>query len=221
MWLLPLLSSDRMIQAAASISTHHYPHQGGGGVALQVSQGEESQGTAIVASEANEVKEEKASSRAGAGIASELTPEQLRDLQQLQDRDREVRAHEAAHMAAAAGLVRGGMSFSYQNGPDGRRYAVGGEVSIDSSPVADDPQATLEKARQIQAAALAPAEPSAQDRAVAALAARMALDARIGLVQLSRELADNSPVKERTRSALDAYRGEDPMQQASVLDQTV
>ena len=124
-------------------------------------------------------------------------------------------------MAAAAGLVRGGMSFSYQTGPDGRRYAVGGEVSIDSSPVADDPQATLDKARQIQAAALAPAEPSSQDRAVAAQAARMAMEARVELAQQRHEAADELPVQLSTRNALNAYGREQSTQTPSVLDQIV
>lgn len=107
------------------------------------------------------------------------SPADRQILQQLQARDREVRAHELAHVAAGAGLVRSGASFSYQRGPDGRFYAVGGEVSIDTSPVPGDPQATASKAEQIQRAALAPAQPSGQDRAIAAQAARMAMEARL------------------------------------------
>ena len=151
----------------------------------------------------------------------EYSPEEQQQILQLQARDREVKAHEAAHLAASAGLVSGGMSFSYQTGPDGRRYAVGGEVSIDTSPVPDDPQATLDKAQQIQAAALAPAQPSAQDRAVAARATRMAAEARVELAQQRQAAANDLPVNTSTRSALDAYRGDSRADQASVLDQTV
>jgi hypothetical protein len=86
----------------------------------------------------------------------------------LQARDREVRAHESAHKAVGGSLA-GGVSFSYQTGPDGRRYAVGGEVSIDTGSERE-PQATIAKMRQVIAAALAPAQPSSQDRAVAASA---------------------------------------------------
>lgn len=107
-----------------------------------------------------------------------LSPEAQAEVAKLQARDREVRAHEAAHMAAGGGIVRGGASFQTQQGPDGKAYATGGEVSIDASPVAGNPAATLAKARQIQAAALAPAQPSGQDRAVAAQAAQMALKAQ-------------------------------------------
>lgn len=93
---------------------------------------------------------------------------------QLEARDREVRAHEQAHLAAAAGPhARGGINYEYQTGPDGKSYAVGGSVNIDTSPVADDPEATLQKAQVVQRAALAPADPSGQDMAVAAQAAQM------------------------------------------------
>ena len=91
-------------------------------------------------------------------------------LADLKARDREVRNHENAHRAAAGDLVRGG-SYQYQQGPDGKRYAVGGDVQIDTTPVPDDPAATAEKMQRVIAAALAPAEPSSTDLAVAAEAA--------------------------------------------------
>lgn len=72
-------------------------------------------------------------------------------------------------------------------GPDGRQYATGGEVSIDVSPVAGDPQATIDKAEKIRRAALAPAEPSQADRAVAARATAMANEARIEMQREARE----------------------------------
>ena len=100
------------------------------------------------------------------------------DLAELKTRDREVRAHEAAHSAAAGSLTTGGPQFTYQRGTDGRLYAVGGEVNIDTSAVAGDPQATIQKAQRIRAAALAPANPSAQDRSVATQATRLEAQAR-------------------------------------------
>jgi hypothetical protein len=103
---------------------------------------------------------------------------------ELKVRDREVRAHEMAHMAAAGGYARSGASFSYQTGPDGHRYAVGGEVSIDMS-AESTPEATIIKAQIIRRAALAPAEPSGQDRAVANAATRMEASARQALRQES------------------------------------
>ncbi len=113
----------------------------------------------------------------------ELTPEEQAHVNELRARDREVRAHELAHLAAAGPHARSGASFSFETGPDGRRYAVAGEVSIDTSEVSGDPEATLAKARQVQRAAMAPAEPSAQDRRIAAEAAAMAAQASAELAQ--------------------------------------
>jgi hypothetical protein len=92
-----------------------------------------------------------------------------RKLQQLRSRDREVRAHEQAHRAAGGDHV-GPAQYDYRRGPDGRLYAVDGEVSADLGR-AESPAATLEKMETLRRAALAPAEPSAQDRRVAAQAA--------------------------------------------------
>ncbi|GLH69523.1 hypothetical protein GETHPA_10560 [Geothrix rubra] len=103
---------------------------------------------------------------------------QAREIADLKARDQRVRAHEAAHLTAAGGLARGGASYTYERGPDGVAYAVGGEVGIDTSPVPGNPAATLAKARQIQAAAMAPADPSAQDRSVASAAAALAARAQ-------------------------------------------
>lgn len=111
-----------------------------------------------------------------------LSEADRRLVSQLRARDQVVRAHEQAHLAAAGNLAAGGASFESVKGPDGRQYAVGGEVRIDTSPVQGDPAATLKKAAQIQRAALAPAQPSAQDLAVAARAAAMAQEAQMALM---------------------------------------
>ncbi len=115
---------------------------------------------------------------------SELTEEERRQVDELSRRDVEVRRHEQAHKSAAGSHATGGPSFEYQTGPDGQRYAVGGEVGIDTSPVGGDPAATIRKMQQIRAAALAPAKPSSQDRRVAAETSRAEQDAR---AELSRQ----------------------------------
>jgi hypothetical protein len=96
-----------------------------------------------------------------------LAPQQAAQIQKLKDRDATVRKHEAAHIAAGGPYVHGGAHFEYQSGPDGHAYAVGGEVSIDTSPIPHDPAATIAKMEVVRAAALAPADPSDQDRQVA------------------------------------------------------
>lgn len=99
-------------------------------------------------------------------------------VEELAKVDKQVHAHEQAHMASAGGVARGGANYEYKKGPDGKNYAVGGHVNIDASPVEGNPQATLRKAQTVQAAALAPADPSGDDRSVAAAAAQMAIQAR-------------------------------------------
>jgi hypothetical protein len=106
-----------------------------------------------------------------------LSESEKQQLEALKQRDQEVRAHERAHLSAAGGHAVSGANFTYQTGPDGKRYAVGGEVSIDISPESS-PEATLQKALIIQRAALAPAEPSTQDRRIAMEAEAMAVEAR-------------------------------------------
>ncbi len=112
----------------------------------------------------------------------ELTEEEKQKVQELKETDRKVRQHEMAHLAAAQGIAVSGASFEYKRGPDGVNYAVGGEVSIDSSRE-KDPEATIDKARRISAAALAPSDPSPQDRSVAAKARQMEASARAELAK--------------------------------------
>lgn len=112
--------------------------------------------------------------------------EEIELVRELAARDREVRAHEQAHQSVG-GQYAGAMEFTYKRGPDGQRYAVGGEVPIDVGKVPGDPQATLEKAEQVRRAALAPAEPSTQDRQVAALATQISIEAQNELRQLERQ----------------------------------
>jgi hypothetical protein len=106
-----------------------------------------------------------------------LTESEEREVQRLKRRDREVRAHERAHMAAGAGVVQSGANFTFTRGPDGKMYAVGGEVKIDTS-AENDPDQTIRKMQQVKRAALAPAEPSGTDRAVAARAGQIEARAR-------------------------------------------
>jgi hypothetical protein len=127
-----------------------------------------------------------------------LDQEEEKQVRELEKRDREVKAHEAAHQAGAGGYAKGGASFEYKSGPDGRQYAVGGHVDIDVSPVKGNPGATLRKAQTVQRAALAPADPSGADRAVAAAAAQMA-------AQAQKEMAENPAGRDGGRDPRRAY----------------
>jgi hypothetical protein len=106
---------------------------------------------------------------------------------QLKQTDREVRQHEMAHQTAG-GPYTGGASYDYEVGPDGKRYAVAGEVPIDYGPVPGDPQATVEKMQTVIAAAMAPADPSPKDLQVAAQARQYLLEAKLEAAQKQSEM---------------------------------
>ena len=122
----------------------------------------------------------------------ELSPDEERLVRDLQSRDSEVKAHEAAHQAAGGGMT-GAASYTYQQGPDGKMYAISGEVSI-SMKSGSTPQETIANARQIAAAAMAAGNPSPQDYAVASSARVMEMKARQQLAREQQEelLAQNT-----------------------------
>ncbi len=107
-------------------------------------------------------------------------------ISKLESIDTKVRAHEAAHISAGGGIVTGGADFGYTKGPDGKMYATSGEVPIDTSE-GKSPEETIQRARQIAAAAMAPADPSPQDYRVAATASVMEMRAHL---EQAKELQD-------------------------------
>jgi hypothetical protein len=114
-------------------------------------------------------------------------------INELKLRDQEVRTHELAH-ASVGGPSTGAPSYTFEVGPDGKKYAVGGEVSVDLSTVDGNPRATIAKMQKVHAAALAPANPSIQDTRVAASAARTILQAQSELAAIN--LEDPSKAKD-------------------------
>jgi hypothetical protein len=132
----------------------------------------------------------------GKPAARDASPQEAREtaeeVRRLATRDREVQAHEQAHKAAG-GRHAGAIHLETEVGPDGKRYAVSGEVPIDVSEVKGDPEATLRKMATVQRAALAPANPSSADRAVAAQAAATATQARLELVKGSERETEARP----------------------------
>ena len=127
--------------------------------------------------EEDSARPEKKESESIRSRPQELTAEEQRRVRDLQAADRRVRTHEQAHIAVGGDLVKSGASFTYATGPDDKRYAVAGEVSIDTSP-GRTPEETIPKAQHIRETALAPADPSPQDRSVAAAATQMEGKAR-------------------------------------------
>lgn len=125
-----------------------------------------------------------------------LSEEEVEKVDELKSRDQEVRVHEQAH-AAVGGQYAGSPSYEYERGPDGKSYAVGGEVQIDVSPVNGDPEATIQKMQVVRRAAMAPAQPSAADRAIAAEATNKATQARAELAQMQIETSESGEEGEK------------------------
>ncbi len=177
--IVPRLSTARVSSGTASTDTAPAV---GDRVAISHAGRQQLQGSASGQASTGSAEE----SRAGQAL---LPPDDLdttaqQALQALRQRDREVRLHEQAHLLTAGPFAKGAPQYTYQTGPDGKRYAVGGAVPIDLSAIPGDPQATVQKALTIRRAALAPADPSGADLAVAAKAAALAVRAQQELTRL-------------------------------------
>lgn len=148
--------------------------------------------------------------KAGPKTEKDLNQEEKQELIELQQRDKEVRAHEQAHITAGGPYVQGGASYTYQKGPDDKQYAIGGSVNIDTGAIPGNPKATLEKARTIRKAALAPASPSAQDQKIASQASVLEIQAQQELREKNEEeekTTDSSESnQQRTSFAMKAYQ---------------
>lgn len=185
-------TTNSSISSKSDLSTKHLPPlQQSDSVSL--SQESISRNTQKVDNEEN-----KKPSENSVDDSKEISSEELREIQKLQQRDAEVKAHEQAHLSTAGQYAAGGASFSYQTGPNGKRYATGGEVPIDLSKE-KDPQATLAKMTQVRRAALAPANPSAADRNIAARASMMAAEAMSELNSISSNNVNNENSPQSTQ----------------------
>jgi hypothetical protein len=166
------------------------------------------EGTEEAAEEgAQEASERSDPSREKSVSGEELSKEESAELQKLKARDQEVRTHEQAHVAAGGQYIRGGISYDYQRGPDGRSYAVGGHVDIDISEEST-PEATINKMRVVKRAALAPAEPSGADRSVAAAASSKEQQARSEIAERQQREAVEQRKKAQGSEAQEAQDSE-------------
>ena len=117
---------------------------------------------------------ERSNNPRGTATVAALSTEDQQMISELRRTDQKVRAHEQAHAAAGGTNVR----YEYETGPDGRSYAVSGTTDIAVRVLASDANGKLAQARKLRAAAMAPADPSAQDLAVTARAVHLETEAR-------------------------------------------
>lgn len=123
--------------------------------------GHEQKDQVQISDQARERFGENSSSDAGIKDEKDLSQEEKREVEKLKKVDQDVKAHENAHMAAGSDVVVGGASYEYARAPDGKMYAVGGEVKIDTSRESS-PEATVRKMQKVRRAALATAQPSSR-----------------------------------------------------------
>lgn len=152
-----------------------------------------------------------------ADSATRFTASQLSVIEKLQSRDLQVRAHEMAHVSAGGQYVTSGINFSYQKGPDGIMYAIGGEVGIDLSPIANNPQATIAKMQVVRNAALAPADPSPQDRSVASAASQAISTAQTQILEAQTSGAEKGKNSETRVNGANLYE-DDSSIKGEVID---
>jgi len=117
-------------------------------------------------------------------------PQVQQEILRLKQVEVKVKAHEAAHKSVGGNLASSA-TYSYTQGPDGKNYITGGEVQIDISE-GQTPEETISRMQQVIRAALAPADPSGQDRAVAAEAANRMAQAQQEKLLTSNQANSNS-----------------------------
>ena len=121
------------------------------------------------------------SDRERGGFSVSTIDYEVRISEEALARDREVRAHEQAHLALLGGAAASPIIYDTAMGPGGEVVAIGGRIAVDMSEVPGDPEATLRKAHMIIAAANAPGNPSAADVRTAARAYEMIYKAQAKL----------------------------------------
>ncbi len=87
-----------------------------------------------------------------------------RVLEKFKNVDANIRSHEQAH--ASLTTTTSPIQYNYQQGPDGKMYAVGGHVRLDTS-MPDDPKAAAIKLDQIKKSATANSDMSGADANIA------------------------------------------------------
>ncbi len=197
-----------MVSSVGSATLPYIPPAQSRGVALGQPPAEETSPTPSVTKPSEDQRALNALQEATAAtdkdtspFNTELSEEEEKIVDDLKQTDQEVRAHEQAHKSAG-GAYAGAIQFETVTGPDGRKYAVGGEVPIDATPIANNPAATIQKMDIVIRAALAPAQPSSQDFSVARAAQQARAQAQKEL--LEQQKAENSNAPSNTAAAVTA-----------------
>lgn len=109
-------------------------------------------------------------------------PQAESETSQMESRSRRIVEHENRHAAilrdAPDNTADAKPQFVHKQGPDGRKYAVAGEVNTDLKPIPGNPHATEQKAESVYRSALGNADRSQSDYDAARQAMFVAQEAR-------------------------------------------
>lgn len=146
---------------------------------------------AVINSGEGEIKEK---TNDESGTTEEDSSAEKEEIRKLKARDTEVKQHEQTHAASLGPYKSGGPKYTYETGPDGKRYATGGSVPVDLSPE-QKPEQTMRKMQTIKRAAMAPSEPSSSDKQIASQATQIESQAR---AQVAEEKQNSAIAKTET-----------------------
>ena len=139
-------------------------------------------------------------------------------IRNLKKREQAVIKHENAH-AIAGGALAGRPIYEYTQGPDGKRYITGGHVNMRSNSLETDPEKRIQQAQTLYRAALAPADPSPQDRLVAVNAKQLEMEARLAANEIEKEAKKLENAEKAEQAAGEAEQAAGEAEQAEKAEQ--
>ena len=107
-----------------------------------------------------------------------------------------VKLRELVHRAIIGNYVRGAVSFDYDTGPDGLKYAVAGHTTVDTRPIINNPEASIRKAQAIKRTKI--------DHNVAVEVEKMEREAIMALKEEQRKESDDTTKASNTENTIES-----------------
>ncbi len=121
--------------------------------------------------------------------------EEQKEIEKIRKNSRNVKLRELVYRAVVGNYVRNTVSFEYETGPDGIKYAVAGHTTIDTRPIINNPEATIRKAQAIKKTKI--------DRAVAVEVEKMEREAIMELKEEQRKESDDATKASNTENTIE------------------
>ncbi len=123
------------------------------------------------------------------------SPEEHKEIEKIRKNSRNVKRRELVYRAVVGNHVRGAVSFQYEIGPDGMKYAVAGHTAIDTRPIINNPEASIRKAQAIKRTKI--------DRSVAVEVEKMEREARLALKEKQGKESDDVAKADNVKDTID------------------